>query len=82
MFHLFPNPSANSVQLTLNAKATETITIQVVDFSGKIVLEKKQQTSNGANNFELNLTQLSNGVYQVKVFNQSNVQVEKLIIQR
>jgi hypothetical protein len=82
MFHLFPNPSANSVQLTLNSKATEVITIQVVDFSGKIVLEKKQQTSNGANNFELNLTQLSNGVYQVKVFNQSNVQVEKLILQR
>jgi subtilisin family serine protease len=79
---LFPNPAANKCMLTLNSLSNEKASISILDVMGKLVYEGSYKLGIGKYNIDLNLTDLTNGVYYVKVSQSKNVQTEKLLIQR
>src|SRR5690606_18959708 len=71
---VYPNPSTGSFIVTLPAGKTFDLT--VTDLTGRIV---KQQTSQGKTT-EANLTSMAKGVYLLKVVNEGNSAIHKLVI--
>ena len=74
--YLFPNP-AQSELFIISDNTTEGI-IMIHDISGKIVLEKNLESLNG----NIDISQLSNGVYSVGLKNDLGLVWKKLIVSR
>ncbi len=72
---IYPNPNSGMFTVELNNSLTKTI--QVTDLTGRIVLEN----TTTANNFNVNISTLANGVYYVKVISNNSVNVLKVVKQ-
>ena len=69
---MFPNPANENVQLTFNSKENSTVTIQVVDFAGKIVSQKTNFIIDaGKNTISLETTNLESGLYNVIIVSEN-----------
>jgi hypothetical protein len=75
-FDVFPNPASSEVVLKLNTSETATATLNVFEVSGRLVMEREIQKQT-----MLNVSELSHGVYYIKVWSQNNADVKKLVIQ-
>jgi hypothetical protein len=82
---LYPNPIAtNLVYVSFNSKESGRYTIQLLDLTGKIIMEKIAVVGNGGQVIPLNVnTSLAKGPYMVKVLSNSKKAVftDKLIVQ-
>jgi hypothetical protein len=73
---LYPNPASD----ILNIKVSENSNIQILDLSGKqIILEA---TASDNQKQTINVNNLSNGVYLLKVFNDNFVKIQKIVINK
>jgi len=70
-----PNPTAG--ELTINMPTELTATAQVFDAQGKLVLD----ATNISNGSVLNLTNMTTGVYMVRIFADSSVQTFRIVKQ-
>lgn len=70
---VMPNPATNVVRITFNEN--KNTSIQVIDLNGKVV---KSNTVNSVNQTELNVSDLAEGLYIVKVTNDNGVATTKL----
>src|SRR6185295_15029258 len=61
---LFPNPTTNSLRLTLNQPVGSTREIQVVDITGRVQSVRSRKLSEG--NYDINVYGLANGVYFIR----------------
>ena len=61
---LFPNPTTNSLRLTLNQPVGSTKEIQVVDITGRVQSVRSRKLSEG--NYDINVAGLANGVYFIR----------------
>jgi hypothetical protein len=77
-FTLYPNPADNSVMLEYLFK--EVGNIDVLDMLGKSVY--KQNTEKNSSINVLNVSNLTNGVYVVRITDGDNIQQHKLLIQK
>ena len=69
---MFPNPANENVQLTFNSKENSTVTIQVVDFAGKIVSQNTNFIIDaGKNTISLETTNLESGLYNVIIVSEN-----------
>ena len=76
--NIFPNPNSGKFNVSLiNAKSGIVTSLIIRDISGSQIF----QTKTNQTFLELNLTNISNGVYFVEGVNQDEVYVTKLIIQ-
>ncbi|MBE0640013.1 MAG: T9SS type A sorting domain-containing protein, partial [Bacteroidales bacterium] len=75
-FEVFPNPASSEVVLKLNTSETATATLNIFEVSGRLVMEGEIQKQT-----MLNVSELSPGVYYIKVWSQNNSDVKKLVIQ-
>jgi choice-of-anchor B domain-containing protein len=71
-FSLYPNPSINSVEL--NSTNTPISEISLYDLSGKLLLSKKY---NSEINIDLNISNLSAGIYLLKINNKKSIKLIK-----
>ena len=74
--NLYPNPASNTVKLSLNNLAHS-------DFSYEIYNSNGQLISASAINYlysEINISDLSSGLYFVKVFNNYNTITKRLVV--
>lgn len=78
---LFPNPSSNLFHLDLHSICNEVINIQVIDLSGKVVLQQNWMVTTGQNNTLLDASNLSKGLYTVILKGNSSDIAIKAIIQ-
>jgi len=66
LVQISPNPSSDLIHFGVDLSQEQNIVVQLFDLSGRLVLEQKLQ------NNQLDIHQLENGVYQIKIFgNQS-----------
>ncbi|NNE36192.1 MAG: S8 family serine peptidase, partial [Rhodothermales bacterium] len=64
----FPNPSTNSATLTIGSITSRTVAIEVYDVAGRIVLSvERQLLHEGQNRFTVSTSELSSGLYLVRV---------------
>jgi hypothetical protein len=72
---VFPNPCSNMLTVTLNQQITKPVTIQIFNVLGKEIFQTL--TTNTENTF--NISDLSNGIYLVKIENESGVELQKVV---
>ena len=72
-FSVYPNPANNELRI----KATETVSLSVIDILGKVVYSNNQVN----NETIIDVSNLQKGVYLVKVMGENVYSTEKLIIE-
>ncbi len=67
IIRLFPTPASSSVNLTFTNDQMSTVDISLYDITGRIVMNRSVNTTVGVNEVNMDITNLSKGVYFVKV---------------
>jgi hypothetical protein len=79
---LYPNPAKGTVKLEYNAASNNTVTIKVIDVTGKTSMMLNRSVITGKNTITANIGQLNSGLYFVQFINGNSVQTKKLIIKK
>ncbi len=79
---LSPNPAKNNVRLQLNLTEPAVIEFSIMDLVGQTLITENLNTSVGLNNFTVNLENLANGIYLVKMQRGANMCTNKLVINK
>jgi hypothetical protein len=64
---IYPNPATNTLNLVIASPSAEAVSLVVTDLGGKVVVRQALQLRQGANTHRLNVGQLAQGSYFVKV---------------
>jgi hypothetical protein len=78
-FHLVPNPAQESVTVMLQNPSGKSLLAAVYDYSGRLVREVSIAANQSKINIDIN--DLSKGIYTVKISNDSFYRSERLIKQ-
>jgi hypothetical protein len=76
-FNVYPVPNHDGIVYIENKNAQELSSIEVVDVFGNVVLSSKNET---ASKIKLNLADVSNGNYVVRINTVSGISTKKLVI--
>jgi hypothetical protein len=80
---LYPVPASGQVTLQVPANQDGSIDIQVLSMSGSVVHAKRIAASKGLNTIVLNVSDLSSGIYMVKIIQgKGSMFVRKMVIQK
>ncbi len=79
--HLFPNPANNSTTLAIELNDNASVTCSVYNVVGQLLKIITTNAQAGENNIELNLQNLSSGIYMVKINVGGESSTKKLIIE-
>ncbi|HBS87634.1 MAG: hypothetical protein A2W91_15330 [Bacteroidetes bacterium GWF2_38_335] len=66
---LYPNPASEQVTISLNSLENNTAEIDIFDISGKLLLSKQNDVIPGKNEYLLDISMLSDGIYLCKIKN-------------
>jgi len=78
-FTLAPNPTQGQLNLSLSLNASGSLNIQIIDISGRIVKQWNEASTNGIHNTLLDVSDLKNGIYNIKVTINNQAQVKKFV---
>lgn len=81
-YALIPNPAKNYVEIQTQLSQKETISVRVLDTSGKAVLTKSETVENGRQTIKLNTEKLIQGTYIVEVTSNGKTTSQKLLISK
>lgn len=76
---IYPNPSSGIFNLYID-KGTNNIDISIYDLQGQKVYAEKILSKNSSTTKEINLSELSKGIYYIRLTTENVTQVEKIII--
>lgn len=79
---VFPNPSTGNVSVEFNNAVSSNVTIEVSNLVGQIVYTSTETTVAGSNSFNLNLADLNDGQYIVKIGNGTTQTIAKVQISK
>ncbi len=77
---LFPNPSNGSLTLRLDALNAEIATLKITDLTGKVIFTKELKNLATKSEEQLELVNISSGVYIVQVQTEKGVYQQKITI--
>jgi hypothetical protein len=63
---LYPNPVKDNATLMISVKQNENVTLQVFDYSGKLVQANSLSLQQGSNLLTIDISQLASGLYTVQ----------------
>lgn len=78
---VYPNPTLGSFNIFIDNVNFDELYISIFDIQGKEVFTSEDKNVSGAYNKQINLEDISKGVYYIKLSTGSEVKVQKLIIQ-
>ena len=64
---IYPNPSTGSFNLNISNVNTASVDVEITDVSGKVILNNTYNTTNGSVNESINISNVEDGVYIVRV---------------
>lgn len=76
---VYPNPAKHQLIIQLSSEEEMKDGIQLIDPSGKLVLQNEISVAQGANIFQVNLSDLAQGIYLVRLRNSPTKPVIKLV---
>lgn len=79
-FEVYPNPAKSVISLQFAAFSRQSSVFEVYDLNGRKLLEK--QIPAGAENIEIDVSHLKNGVYFCRLLTEKYSATQKLIIQK
>ncbi|MBL7882605.1 MAG: PKD domain-containing protein [Bacteroidia bacterium] len=80
--HMYPNPSKDVLNITINTEQSEKIMYSIKDVVGKTVAENNIELVKGENLFSINNEKLTNGFYFIQFSGKSLSNTQSFIIQR
>ena len=78
---LFPNPATGYTNVSYRSNTSGSVKLSIADINGRIVKENDFKKVNGENSFLIDVTQMVNGIYFVKIIDDQGVAVRKLIVE-
>jgi hypothetical protein len=79
---VFPNPNTGTFTLDLNTHSSQSISLRIVDLTGKIVYEATDIKISGTYTTEINLNDIASGVYNIFVIGENGITDKKVVIQK
>lgn len=79
---LFPNPAGDQVQINFNSKENSHSSIQIFNVMGQMVKQVNLETSPGKNSSAVNVSDLPQGTYLLKMGEGDDMVSERLVITR
>lgn len=64
---VYPNPASTKVMVSLMNDREETLTAQLLDVTGRVVMSETKTVTNGENNLEFNTANVINGMYVLEL---------------
>lgn len=77
-----PNPASEEVQVRFYLETDSEVTLQMLDAAGRLVQTKRFTAVQGANQYQLELGTLPEGMYYVQLLAQGRRELEKLVVLR
>ncbi|MCX6208534.1 MAG: M43 family zinc metalloprotease [Bacteroidetes bacterium] len=79
--NLYPNPAKEfvNIQITSSANTATNNTIQIIDYLGRVIMDKKVIVATGTQSFEINTSTLPKANYMVLIKNESEIKAFKFI---
>ena len=83
-FKIYPNPASDFATLTFHSESIRKMNLSIIDMNGKLMKQNDLGISSpGENRFELDLTPLQDGLYNLVISDEnSNQETRRLIIAR
>jgi len=79
ILNVYPNPATNFIQVIYKSINTSS-SISVLDISGKTILNQVFSTNTGLNEERIDVSQLTAGVYFVKIQSGNSIATQKILI--
>jgi hypothetical protein len=77
---IYPNPTKGDITISLTSEISNLTSIKLLDMSGRVVKQIETETALGSNQINMNISDLTNGVYTIQILNDGQLQaVERLI---
>jgi len=80
-FNTFPNPATDQLNIVFNSDNEEGYVIRLMDITGRIITSANGNSVVGENQYQMNLSQVSKGVYMVVLQNGTGLIQNKIIVQ-
>ncbi|MBK8721637.1 MAG: T9SS type A sorting domain-containing protein [Saprospiraceae bacterium] len=74
-----PNPFENQLSIDFNIPNNDQIVLEIIDITGKKIIQNQYDVISGDNNIQLNTNDLNKGLYILKISN-SNITLKSKII--
>ncbi|MCX6250409.1 MAG: YCF48-related protein [Bacteroidetes bacterium] len=79
---MYPNPATNRIFIKLDSRESRSVQFTLIDFIGKIVMEKQFGLLKGENEKEISLSSIGRGIYIVRLtFGNSTVN-QRIVIEK
>ena len=79
IINCYPNPFSDILNLKIYSKVEQNANIQIVDFTGKLIISDVRNLFTGGNEIELNTASLINGIYAIIIQTNDGVISRKII---
>lgn len=76
---IYPNPSTGNFNLNMSGLTSSTVDVNITDVSGKVVMNTSFNTVNGGLNAPINISNVEEGVYIVRVNGDSSI-VRRIVV--
>lgn len=80
--HIYPNPATSDLNIEIDAIKQGVVEASLLNLLGQTVLTHRFDVSQGVNNARLNLKQLENGLYIVRLQSGNNNYMKKIVIEQ
>jgi hypothetical protein len=77
---LYPNPANNELNVQLKYAQYADVVVELIDITGKVVLSENVSSSISNNGYTLDVSNVPNGIYIVKVVNGEQVNTSKVSV--
>jgi hypothetical protein len=79
---VFPNPNTGVFSIHMNANSAQPVSIRIVGLTGKTVYEALDVNILSKHTFEIDLSDLASGVYNIFVIGENGITDKKVVIQK
>jgi PKD repeat protein len=80
--NVYPNPTSNEVFVNFENQNGNAISIELVDQLGRVIYTSEEFNSTGFNTIELNLANVSDGMYSVLVHSMNNTITKRIVVKK
>jgi hypothetical protein len=80
-WNMYPNPATDRLNISLSVAQDMDYIITIVDAAGRIVMRQQLQAISGTNSFEMNVSELSSGLYSVLLESEGVQDIQRLIVE-
>ena len=77
---IFPNPNEGIFEINFNHKTSKNSSIEILNNLGELIKSKKINA--GVKNIEINIQELSSGIYYIKFKHENEISIQKFILNK